>query len=198
MVDGARRLETYLAELRSGLRGLPEGEVAEIAAELGSHVRDAAGGDLSEGAVAAVLERLGRPAELASLYVTESLLARAASGGSPWLLARGLLRWATVSIAGGLALAGLLIGWLVAACFVCAALIKPFAPHRVGLWRLSGDEVSLRLGLVAPPPQQGEELLGWWIVPLGLALGALALWLTPRFGRWAIRRFGRTPILPAR
>ena len=35
-------------------------------------------------------------------------------------------------------------------------------------------------------------------VPMGLLLGAGAFWLTPRFGRWAIRRFRRTPLVPTR
>lgn len=117
---------------------------------------------------------------------------------APWRLLKTLFRWATVSIAGVLAFLGVLAGYLMAASFLCAALVKPFAPGRVGLWRLDGDHFSLRLGFVAPPPVQGEEILGWWIVPLGLVLGAALFWLTPRLARWAIRRFRRTPLVSAR
>lgn len=200
MADGARRLDDYLGELRARLRGVPDAEASEIVAELRSHVRDSAGsgGELTASAVAAVLERLGSPEDLASLYVTESLLGQAGRSGSTWLLLRSLSRWATVSVAGCFALLGLIAGYVLAASFFCAALMKPFASGRVGLWRLAGGEISLRLGFVAPPPPQGQELLGWWIVPVGLLLGAGAFWLTPRFGRWAIRRFRRAPLASAR
>ena len=123
---------------------------------------------------------------------------RAGHSRSPGLLLRSLFRWATVSVAGGFALLGLITGYVLAASFFIAALVKPLAPGRVGLWWLPGGEISLHLGFVAPPPPRGEELLGWWIVPMGLVLGAGALWLTPRFGRWAIRRFRRTPLVPTR
>jgi hypothetical protein len=193
MADGP--LEGYLAELRARLRGLPEAEVSDIIEELRSHVRDSAdSGDERDGDVATVLGRLGSPEELASLYVTDRLLARARSSRSPWLLPRSLFRWATVSVAGSCALAGLITGYLLAASLFCAALMKPFAPGPVGLWRLGDDELSLHLGIASAAPPQGEELLGWWIVPLGLLLGAGAFWLTPRVARWAIRRFRREPL----
>jgi hypothetical protein len=137
--------------------------------------------------VAGVLARLGSPEHLASLYAAERLLVRAERGGSPWLLATALLRWASVSAA----------GYLLAAGFFIAALVKPFAPGRVGLWR-TADALSLHLGLAGGPAPRGEELLGWWIVPIGLLLGAAAAWLTARLARWAIRRFRPQPFAAVR
>lgn len=196
MDDGARRLDTYMKEMRRLLRGLPEAEVSEIVAELRSHVHDSgAEGATSESDVAAALDRLGSPEELASLYRTDRLLVRAGRGGSPWLLPWSLLRWASVSVAGGLVLLTVVAGYVVAASFLVAALVKPFAPDRAGLWWLGEDTISLHLGLSAPPP--GQELLGWWIVPLGLLMGYGAFSLASRFGRWAIRRFRRSPLGPA-
>ena len=196
MDDGARTLEVYLAELRTRLRRLPEADVSEIVAELRSHVRDSAGDAMDEGEVAAALARLGSPGELASLYATDRLLERAGRDPSPWLLLWSLVRRATVSVAGGVALLSVIAGYLVAAGFFVAAIAKQFAPDRVGLWWLHGDEISLHLGLVAAPPPPDQELLGFWIVPLGLSLGALALWSTARFGRWAVTRLRRTPLAP--
>jgi hypothetical protein len=176
-------IERYLEELRVRLRGLPAQEVSEIVAELRSHLVESIS---SSDDAAAVLERVGSAAELASLYASERLLQRA--GRSPWLLLRGLARWARFSIAGVFALLLLVAAYGVAASFFLAALLKPFARDRVGLWRSAGDEYSLRLGFSGAPPLQATELLGWWIVPIGLAIGCAALWLTPRIGRWALRR----------
>lgn len=195
MSEGPVRLERYLGELRARLRGLPAAEASEIVEEIASHVRESVGGaELEANEVGAVLDRLGSPAELAALYATESLLARAGRSRSPWLLLRSLGRFAKLSVGGFFAFLGLLVGYGLSGSFALAALMKPFAPGRVGLWHGNGDEFSLHLGFVALP--QGEELLGWWLIPLGLAIGAVGLYLTTRFGRWAIRRFRRGTARP--
>lgn len=120
-----QRLDAYLEELRARLRGLAD--AGDIVEEIRSHVHDA-GAD-----VAATLERLGSPAELASLYATER-------SNSPWLLGRSLFRSASMSIGGFFALIGLITGYALAISFFLAALIKPFAPDRTGVWRLPGQE----------------------------------------------------------
>ncbi|HEV7764696.1 MAG TPA: hypothetical protein VGQ76_06835 [Thermoanaerobaculia bacterium] len=195
MPEHDSRVEAYLAELRIRLRGLAEADVSEVIAELRSHIDESSRGD----AVDAVLMRLGSPAELASLYETENLFDRAArSQSSPWLLLRTITRWATFSIAGSFVLFMLIAGYVVAASFFLAALVKPFSPDRVGLWRLANGDFSLRLGFVEGPPPQATELLGWGLIPAGFLIGAVAFWLIPRFGRWAIRHWRRVPDLPSR
>ena len=172
-------IDAYLRELRRQLGDAPDAD--DIVAEIRSHIDDA-GPD-----VAATLARLGSPSYLAALYGIDR-------GSSPLVLLRGLARWATVSVLGFPALAATIIGYLLAVSFLLAALIKPFAPHRTGVWQLAGGEFSLRLGLLEPPPPHAVELLGWWIVPLGFAAGALVFAITPWFGRWTIRRFGATAV----
>lgn len=170
-------IDAYLRELRRRLGDAPDAD--EIVAEIRSHINDA-GSD-----VAATLARLGSPSYLAALYAVDR-------GSSPLVVLRGLARWAMVSVMGFLALVVAIIGYLFAVSFLLAALIKPFAPHRTGVWQLPDGDLSLRLGLLEPPTPHAVELLGWWIVPLGLAAGALIFVITPWFGRWAIRRFGGT------
>jgi uncharacterized membrane protein len=193
MTSGHRLLEGYLRELERELGGMPREAAADVVAELRSHVRDAAGGAGAESAeaVAAALERLGSPAALAVLYRTESLLAQPGRGRSPWWLLKVLVRWATLSAAGVLPLLGLIAGYVVAGSLFVAALAKPFAPGRVGLWRLASGELSLHLGFRADPPPLAEEVLGWWITPLGLAAGAAGYYLALTFARASIRRFRR-------
>jgi hypothetical protein len=195
MTGGERKLEEYLGALRAGLRDLPEAERSEIIAEINSHIRDSAGEQLETNAVEEALERLGTSAELASLYTTQSLLKRAETSRSRWLLFTSLFRYATISIAGFFIFLGLLAGYFITAFLLLAALVKPFSPSGVGLWWKPNGELSLNIGLFTSPPTGGTELLGWWIIPLGLLLGAMAFWITPRFGRWAIRKFGPAPRL---
>lgn len=189
MNDGTPRLNRYLEDLRARLRDLDETERRDILDELRSHVRESAGhsGPPDDRQVADVIERLGSPKHLASLYLADRMLARAESSWSPWALMAGLIRAAALSSAGLFALVCLLVGYVVAISFFFAAVLKPFLPSKVGLWRLAGGEYSLRLGFGTPVA--GEELLGWWIVPLGLVAGAAAAWLAARMARWGIARF---------
>jgi len=198
--DGSSsRLDEYLNTLASLLHRLPEDEVAEIRAELRCHALDRAAdrGELSEPGVVGALQRLGSAQELAEGYLTESLMARAGRSRSPWLMFQGLWRWARLSVAGAFALLGLVVGYTVAVSFAIAALVKPFLPGSAGLWRLEDGSFSLHLGFGSPPPG-GRELLGWWLVPLGLLLGSASVWVTMRFGRWCIRRYRPRPPAMAR
>jgi hypothetical protein len=43
----------------------------------------------------------------------------------------------------------------------------------------------------ASQPPLGREVLGWWLVPIGLVLGGALLFLSFRFGTWSIRKFWR-------
>jgi len=196
MNDGARRLEAYLAELNRGLGPLPATERAEIAAELRGHVLDSAGDSPDQSAVAAVLERLGSAEELAAQYLTNRALTGAERSRAPWTLLSGLARAAGASITGLSALVGCVLGYGLALSLALAAVRKPMAPDRVGLWRLGPDSFSLTLGFGGRP--SGQELLGWWIVPIGLLAGAAGLWLTTWLGRWCVRRLRRSPLPQSR
>ena len=96
--DAKQKSEAYLAKLRAQLRGFDNQQVAEIVAELRSHIMDklAIPGDAVTAAqVDAALAALGSPEELASQYITDNLLARAEVSRSLLPLLDGLFRWAS-------------------------------------------------------------------------------------------------------
>jgi hypothetical protein len=199
--DVQQKIDVYLDTLRRQLRGLDEPAVREIVAELRSHITDkvAAAGIPAPATVDAALAALGSPQELANEYLTDNLLARAEASRSPVRILESLFHWASLSVAGFFVLVGSILGYFLGIVFVLVAALKPFHPRTAGLWLLpnnTGDlEYSIRLG-AGSAPVAGRELLGWWIVPLGLLVGCALVVLTTRFALWCVRQYRRSHLLP--
>lgn len=188
--EPAQKIELYLKQVRSGLRNLPDAQVADILQELRSHIVERAqlDGALSDAATDAALRSLGGPEEVASLYVTENFMVRAETSRTPWTVLRGVFLWAMLSMKGFVVFTVCLVGYLFGAAFFIAALAKPFNPHAVGLWMIGPDSYQLALGMT-DSTRHGRELLGWFLIPLGCSLGGGTILLTTHFGLWWIRRF---------
>src|SRR5262249_15898260 len=112
---------------------------------------------------------------------------------TPWSVLRGVFYWATMSVQGFVAFLVCLIGYFLGGSFLLAALLKPFHPNAAGLWMLGDDNYSLTMGMTAIAPQ-AHELLGWWLVPIGLSLGGGMIMATTQLGLWCIRRFRGTHV----
>jgi hypothetical protein len=202
MADDARqKVEAYLGRLRRRLRGINDEDVRDILEELRSHIleKSAASGAVTAAGVDAALAALGSPEELASQYTTDDLLAQAEVSRSPVRIMQSLLRWASLSVAGFFVLLGSVVGYFLGVAFILCAVLKPLHPQTAGLWALAdpaGDfTISLRLGF-GSAPVGGKDVLGWWIVPIGLVVGCGLLMLTTRFALWCARRYRRSHSLP--
>ncbi len=188
---GKAHLDTYLHQVQRHLGGLPDAEARETIAELRSHVLDKVAGDLSVRAIEAALDELGSPREVARLNVTERVAAELETNRSPWRVFSAIGRLASLSVYGVFAFFVSLFGYALAVGFVLTALIKPFNPSHTGLWVRSENSFSWMVG-VTDHPGRGHELLGWWIIPIGLGLGLVLGWLTWRFGLFSVRQMRRT------
>lgn len=190
-VEEQKKIEAYLGDLRHRLRGLDEAQVREVIEEMRSHIleKTAAGAG-----VEAVLAALGSPEELAREYLADALLARAESSGSPWRVLDVLFHWASLSLAGYLVLVISITGYFAGAVFVLLSVMKVFHPETAGVWTWvtgAGEHaISLRMGFHGAPAG-AHEVLGWWIVPLGLLAGCGLLVLTTRFALWCTRQCRR-------
>jgi len=203
--DAQQKIEAYLGRLRGRLRGANEAEVREIVDELRSHILDKAAaseegrGEITPAAVDAALAALGSAEELASQYMTDTLLARAEVSRSPVQILRSLFRWASLSVVGFLVLLGSVLGYFFGAVFILVAVAKLFHPQTAGLWLLpsaAGDsEISFRLGF-GTVPAGSRDLLGWWIVPIGWLAGGALVMLTTYVAVWFVRQYRRSLALP--
>jgi hypothetical protein len=189
---GKAHLDCYLDQVRRNLKGLPRAEADEIIAELRSHVLDKVAGTPTPERVEAAIAALGGPREVARLNLTERVAAELEADRSPLTVLRGVGRLAGLSLYG--AFAGLVsfAGYGLAAAFLVTAAAKPFFREHAGLWRLPDDKdgYSFSLGVSTRSPQ-GHELLGWWMIPIGLVVGLILGWLTWRFGIFSVRRMRR-------
>jgi len=191
-------MEVYLLQIRDKLRGLPSAQVSEILAELRSHILDSISSrnvPLTDATTREALDRLGPPETIAAMYLTENLMAKAENSRSPWLVMRALFR---LAIKSAWALAAFLVAFLgfgSAITFLVCAIAKPFYPDHIGLWWDTNSHMPTALGFVWPAPPD-RELLGWWIIPLGLVICVALFLVTIRFARWNIRHIRRSRRAP--
>jgi hypothetical protein len=190
---GSAHLDTYLTQVQRHLHGLPDAEAREVIAELRSHVLDKVDGAPTPQRVEAAIAELGTAREVARLNVTERVVAHVEAHRSPLSVLWGVTRLARLSVHGFFVFLVSFTGYGVAISLLATAAVKPFLPDHAGLWWTPDPEFghSLSLGVVFPNPG-GQELLGWWIIPIGVVGGLLAGWLTWRFGIFSVRLMRRS------
>lgn len=137
------QIESYLAQVRIALRGLPEREIDDILRELRSHVIELA--EEQGGNATAALQSLGDPLDLAMTYRSENQVTRAECSNSPFVILQGLRH--TSSNRGGrvLVTALYLFGYANVVTLWAAAVDKLLDPSRTGLWYTPGNVWSLSL-----------------------------------------------------
>ena len=190
------RVDDYLEQLRSHLAGVNREDASDIIEELRSHILEKAassdndGGDGRSGkdAIAQVLSALGVPKDLAAQYMADNLLARASRSWSPLLLLQALLRWASLSVAGIFVLLGSVLGYGLGGSLALCGILKAIHPHTAGLWLSPNNTYSLHLGF-GNSPAEGRELLGWWMIPVGLLFGGGLCLLTTQIVWWCARAY---------
>jgi hypothetical protein len=188
-----KTIDAYLVALRKQLRDLLEEDVNDIVDEIRGHILDKTSGAVALESVAATLAALGPPEELASRYRTEEMLKRAQLARSPGFMFRSLLRWATVSVAGLLVFVISVAGYCLGGWLVVFGALKVISPRGTGLWwtAYADGTHSLGMGSGNQPPGNAHDILGWWLVPIGLLIGGGLLVLTFRFDVWSVRKFSR-------
>jgi uncharacterized membrane protein len=181
-------LETYLAQVRRNLKGLSEAEIREVLLELRAHVLDRVEGHLTPNTVETALAALGSPRDVARANVTERVAAVMEKDRGFFAVLAAVVRLAGLSLGGFILFMVSLVGYSIAGAFLFVAVWKPVDPAHVGMW--STGFGNFTLGTLDHPTS--PELLGWWIIPVGLIVGLLAGYLTWALDRFCIRAMVRS------
>lgn len=195
--ESQKDVDVYLAELRRQLQRFSDEDANDIVEEIHAHIVDKTSGDSATDSVRETLAALGTPEELAGRYRTDGLLRRGQETRSPVVSLRSLFRWATLSVAGLIVFLVSVAGYSLGSGLVVIAILKLIWPRNTGLWvEYYPDHTpkSANMGFGSGndlQPHPGHDVLGWWLVPIGLVVGGGLLFLTFRFGTWCIRRFWR-------
>jgi uncharacterized membrane protein len=180
-----QKIDAYLMQLRRSLGELPPEEVTEILQEIRGHIleRTEASGELTDERLVAILKALGSPDQIAPLYQADSVMARARGSFSPRVVMRGIHRWSTLS-AWGLALFILgIVGYATGFALVLSGVLKIFLPSQIGAW--VGPHDIFNIGANNDPT--ARDVLGWWLVPVGVVGGSILVIATTRALRWTLR-----------
>lgn len=175
-----QQIESYLNSLRIALGSVAPGQRDEIVREIAAHIRDSS--EQPGTSIETVLMRLGPADKLAREYRDNLLIRRASRSFSPVLLLQAALRLATRGVSGVFVFFIAVFGYLNGAGSLVIAVSKCLVPGHTGVWIENGNLVSAGAFIYSPPPG-AHEVLGYWIIPLGLTLGSLLLIATT----WIIR-----------
>ena len=188
--ESQKTIDAYLAALRKQLRQLTDEDANDIVEEIRAHILDKASDDASADTVSSTLAALGTPEELARRYRTDELLKRAQVARSPGFTLRSLLRWAMLSFVGLIVFLASAVGYCLGGGLFILGALKLISPRKTGVWG-EFNRHTYSLAFQSGGQNGGHDLLGWWLVPIGLILGTVLLFLTFRFGIWSIRKFWR-------
>lgn len=169
-------LETYLKRLRWALAGLPEEDRNEIVLETRSHFLDRLEGPRAV-PFATVAQELGAPEEYARRFRENYEISAALGSGSAFHMLHAVARLLGRSLQAFVGFFFFLFLYLNSVAFLLVAILKPVFPENMGLWTSSREPLFL-FGFVEDPARPGlSEHLGWWLVPVSLAICVLLYWL---------------------
>ncbi|MDW8030687.1 MAG: hypothetical protein RMJ96_01470 [Candidatus Bipolaricaulota bacterium] len=206
--EAQKALDGYLQRLEETLTRLHGPHHHEIFQEIQSHIYERLeqfpSPLITASEVLAVLYKLGEPESYVPLYLTEAYLERGFSQRSPRFLARGIWHWMKMNALSYLYSFPFFLLYALSFALLSFGTAKVLFPHHVAIFYEPIQESSLSdivgdnnkemkkfhfaIGFKIGGPLEGAErdLLGYWLVPLGigggliLGLGATVLlrWVT--------------------
>jgi HAAS len=191
---GESRINGYLFVLERSLKTfLPADVVRDAVREIESHLRDriaAADGAPGERvALETILAELGPPLRVAQAYSSERTVDEAVVTGKILPVLSALWRVSARTMIGFWVALGISVGYTLGASFLFLAIMKPIFPDNVGIWMPNDSGFSLNFAMKFPTPTREHDIAGYWIIPICLILGILALRTTHGLARRFLTRW---------
>ncbi len=182
---GESRVNGYLFVLGRSLKSfLPPDVARDAVREIESHLREriamADGAPNERAALETILGELGPPLRVAQAYSSERTIDEAITTGRLVPMIRAVWHLAASTLAGFGAALGLFTGVFASLACIAIAVMKPLFPDNVGLWVYNDSGIPHDLGISFPAHPNEHVILGYWVIPLTLAMGLLFLVLTYR------------------
>ena len=186
--EAEQQVQDYLAKFSRAMKDADPELVLDISNELKSHLKEQieAETNLTTERLAELFANLGEPEVLAVQYRTEALIKQASYSSSPVVVIRAVFRWAMLSGLGIVSLVTAVIGYGLSFGWIGSAILKPFFPERVGLWV---DFPTIHIGF-NDGSSSYQELMGWWIIPIGLVAGTLFFIGTTKLMKFLMASYG--------
>lgn len=170
-------IHRYLSDLETYLSRVSEARAQEVVQEIESHIYDslALQPQPEQGAVEAVLGRLGTPRELAAAYIEHITIGVAPPKGLKPLsrVKNGISKSFYYSIC--------CLGYGAGIALLMLAMLKLLMPSAVGIWVAEhGNSIVLSFSQTSYP---ANEISGMWLVPLAVMFGVGLLYLTNQITR---------------
>ena len=169
-------IHNYINSLSNYLARLEKTDAEEVIREIESHIYDAIElqeqkGEVSE--AAAILAGFGEPRELASQYA-EHILA-----GAPPPNGFKAIQAVKKGVTSGLYYTVAVFGFSIATAVMFLSVAKLFFPDSVGVWSAANGNSFTIAWLNQPFPAE-QDLLGFWLIPMGIVASIWYAELTRR------------------
>lgn len=171
-------IRAYVRALAGHLHSLDKADADEVIREIEGHLHEVVDNAEERGEaldLAALLDGFGPPQALAAQYI-EHL-----RQGTPPPAGFRVLRRVKQGVSRSLYWSMGVFGYSIAAGLLFLALAKLWSPDSTGVWSVAGGQ-SIVVAWAAQPPAE-PELLGWWLLPVALALALGCAELTRRVMR---------------
>jgi hypothetical protein len=169
--DAVTLWDSYCDQVLKASRPLNEHDRQALLLEIKDHVYTSfqhQQGPRETARLTAAIEKIGDPGEFVRPMMTDLLIADAARTMNPRSVISGLYFNFSPGIKAFISSLLFGTGYLLSLGFLMVAIIKPFTPERVGLFAYAKGGYTL--GILDTIPAGTTELLGYWVIPLALAL----------------------------
>jgi uncharacterized membrane protein len=175
-------MNDYIKQLKWSLSKLPSEDREEIIQEVHGHLMDRLKASETVEDFQKTLREFGPPEEYARSFLENYEASAALASASPWQILQQNFRM--IGHRGSVALSFLVILFLyiLSVFLILVGLLKPFFSKNIGAWVFE-NPFGILFGFNFTPGS-GKEILGYWIIPLSIILGAVLFVVTSRLSRF--------------